>query len=58
MAQQIALFGLVVGFALLLSGIGFVILAFTVLGTRRQEEGGGGSRGVHAGSAGSELSRP
>jgi hypothetical protein len=32
MAQQIALFGLVVGIALLLSGIGFVILAFAVLG--------------------------
>ena len=57
MAQQIALFGLVVGFALLLSGIGFVILAFIVLGTDREEEGGHGSRGVQAGSAGSELSR-
>jgi hypothetical protein len=32
MAQQIALFGLVVGIALLLSGIGFVILALAVLG--------------------------
>ena len=32
MAEQIALFGLVVGIALLLSGIGFVILAFAVLG--------------------------
>ena len=33
MAEQIALFGLVVGIALLLSGIGFVILAFAVLGS-------------------------
>ena len=32
MAEQIALFGLIVGIALLLSGIGFIILAFTVLG--------------------------
>jgi hypothetical protein len=32
MAQQIALFGLVVGIALLLSGIGFLILAVAVLG--------------------------
>lgn len=32
MAEQIALFGLVVGGALLLSGIGFVILAIAVLG--------------------------
>jgi hypothetical protein len=32
MAEQIALFGLVVGVALLLSGIGFVILALIVLG--------------------------
>jgi hypothetical protein len=32
MAQQIALFGLIVGIALLLSGIGFLILAIAVLG--------------------------
>ena len=32
MAEQIALFGLVVGIALLLGGIGFVILAVSVLG--------------------------
>ncbi|MGZ8687064.1 MAG: hypothetical protein ACXWZP_01410, partial [Gaiellaceae bacterium] len=32
MASQIALFGLVVGIALLLSGIGFIILALVVLG--------------------------
>jgi hypothetical protein len=32
MAEQIALFGLVVGIALLLSGIGFLILAVAVLG--------------------------
>jgi hypothetical protein len=33
MAEQIALFGLVVGIALLLSGIGFIILALVVLGS-------------------------
>jgi hypothetical protein len=33
MAQQIALFGLVVGIALLLSGVGFLILAIAVLGS-------------------------
>jgi F0F1-type ATP synthase membrane subunit c/vacuolar-type H+-ATPase subunit K len=38
MAEQIALFGLVVGFALLLSGIGFIILAVTVLGAGAREE--------------------
>lgn len=38
MADQIALFGLVVGIALLLSGIGFVILALTVLGKRDKQE--------------------
>jgi len=32
MAEQIALFGLIVGIALLLSGIGFVILAVVALG--------------------------
>ena len=32
MAEQIALFSVVVGIALLLSGIGFIILAFAVLG--------------------------
>ena len=32
MAEQIALFGLIVGIALLLSGIGFIILALSVLG--------------------------
>ena len=32
MAQQLSLFGLVVGVALLLSGVGFVILAFVALG--------------------------
>lgn len=36
MAQQIALFGLVVGIALCLAGIGFVILALVVLG--KQDE--------------------
>ncbi len=38
MAEQIALFGLVVGIALLLSGIGFIILALIVLGTAAREE--------------------
>ena len=32
MAEQLALFGIVVGFALLLTGIGLVILAFAVFG--------------------------
>ena len=32
MASQIALFSVVVGIALLLSGIGFIILALAVLG--------------------------
>ena len=38
MAEQIAVFGIVVGIALLLSGIGFIILALVVLGggARRQ----------------------
>jgi hypothetical protein len=36
MAEQIALFGLVVGIALLLSGIGFIILALAVLGKREK----------------------
>ena len=34
MAEQVALFGIVVGFALLLSGIGFIILALGALGRR------------------------
>lgn len=38
MAEQIALFGLVVGIALLLSGIGFIVLALIVLGTAAREE--------------------
>jgi len=36
MAEQIALFGLIVGIALLLGGIGFGILAIAVLGSARQ----------------------
>jgi hypothetical protein len=32
MAQQISIFGIVVGIALLLTGVGLVILAFTVFG--------------------------
>ncbi len=38
MAEQIALFGLIVGIALLLSGIGFVILALIVLGAGSKKE--------------------
>ena len=37
MAEQLALFGIVVGIALLLAGIGFVLLAF--LAVRRWAEG-------------------
>jgi hypothetical protein len=32
MAQQISIFGIVVGIALLLTGVGVVILAFAVFG--------------------------
>jgi hypothetical protein len=35
MAEQLALFGLVVGIALLLSGVGFVVLALAALRPRR-----------------------
>ena len=35
MAEQLALFGLVVGIALLLSGIGFIVLAWAALHTKR-----------------------
>ncbi len=38
MAEQIALFGLIVGIALLLSGIGFIILALIVLGAGAKKE--------------------
>ena len=38
MAEQIALFGLIVGIALLLSGIGFIILALIVLGAGTKRE--------------------
>jgi len=38
MAQQIALFGLIVGIALLLSGIGLIILALIVLGAGAAKE--------------------
>jgi hypothetical protein len=37
MAEQIGLFSVVVGIALLLSGIGFIILAFAVLGGGRRK---------------------
>jgi len=35
MAERMSLFGIVVGFALLLSGIGFIVLAFSVLRRKR-----------------------
>ena len=35
MAEQIALFSIVVGIALILTGIGFVILALAVFGRRQ-----------------------
>jgi hypothetical protein len=37
MAEQLALFGAVVGFALLLSGIGFIVLAYAALHRRREQ---------------------
>jgi hypothetical protein len=37
MAEQLSVFGLVVGVALLLAGIGFIVLAVVALGPRRQE---------------------
>jgi hypothetical protein len=48
MAEQIALFGLVVGIALLLSGIGFIILALIVLGTAAREEAAVAGRKIQA----------
>ena len=44
MAEQIALFGIVVGVALLLTGIGLLILALAVLGGRFREEAAGQAR--------------
>ena len=41
MAQQLALFGIVVGVALLLSGVGFVILSLAVLGGAFRRETAG-----------------
>lgn len=38
MAERLAVFGLVVGIALLLTGIGLIILAFAVFGRDEQEE--------------------
>ena len=38
MAERLAVFGLVVGIALLLTGIGLVILAFAVFGREREPE--------------------
>jgi hypothetical protein len=39
MAQQISIFGIVVGIALLLTGIGLVILAFAVFGRAKESTG-------------------
>jgi len=44
MAEQLALFGIVVGVALLLTGIGLMILALAVLGGRFREEAAGRAR--------------
>jgi hypothetical protein len=44
MAEQLALFGMVVGVALLLTGIGLMILALAVLGGRFREEAAGKAR--------------
>ena len=41
MAEQLSLFGIVVGVALLLTGIGLLILALAVLGGRFREEAAG-----------------
>ena len=40
MAQQISIFGIVVGIALLLTGIGLIILAFAVFGRAAPESTG------------------
>jgi hypothetical protein len=37
MAEQLALFGTVVGIALLLSGIGFIVLAYAALHRRKEQ---------------------
>ena len=44
MAEQISLFGMVVGVALLLTGIGLMILALAALGGRFREEAAGKAR--------------
>jgi hypothetical protein len=44
MAERLAVFGLVVGVALLLTGIGLVILAFAVFGRREEATGLAGAR--------------
>ena len=44
MAEQLALFGVVVGVALLLTGIGLMILALAVLGGRLREQPTGATR--------------
>jgi hypothetical protein len=40
MAERISIFGIVVGVALLLSGLGFVVLAFAALQRRREAMAG------------------
>ena len=44
MAEQLAIFGIVVGVALLLTGVGLMILALAVLGGRFREEAAGRPR--------------
>jgi hypothetical protein len=39
MADQLGNFGIVVGIALLLSGVGFVVLAINALGAERRRKG-------------------
>ena len=56
MAEQIALFGLVVGIALLLSGIGFIILALGILGVGAKKEKQ--APAFERTAAGGELRRP
>ena len=53
MAEQMALFGLVVGIALLLSGIGSIILALIVLGAGSHEVGQGSGPEEHGAPAAS-----
>ena len=49
MADQLALFSVVVGFALLLTGIGFVVLDYAALHRRRAETAAVGKAAVAPG---------